>query len=85
MTKQPKQVLLLPGEAAEVLGMTREGVRRAENRGDLPAMKTRSGWRFFTLADVEAFRAERVRRLEVRLTKAKTGGAPLNRRGGVAR
>ena len=74
MAKQTADELVLPGEAAELLGISREGVRLAEGRGDIRAFKTRSGHRFFALSEVRAFKALRVKRLQERLEAAKQGG-----------
>lgn len=85
MAKKQTDVLLLSGEAAEVLGISREAVRQAENRGALRGLKTRSGYRFFALSDVQAFKAERVKKLEERLAALRSSEEPKARKAKVAR
>lgn len=49
-------------EAAQRLALTPAGVRAVVDRGELPAIRTECGTRFFVVADVEKLVAERARR-----------------------
>jgi excisionase family DNA binding protein len=51
--------LLLTSEAARVLGVTPDTVRRLERLGKLPAKKTARGVRLFARDDVERLAQER--------------------------
>lgn len=56
MTTDPT---LLTSDAARVLGVTADAVRDMERRGVLPAVRTASGVRLFSRADVERLAADR--------------------------
>jgi predicted site-specific integrase-resolvase len=51
--------LLLPTEAARLVGLSRDGLKAAAKRGDLRALTTECGWRLYERAEVERFKAER--------------------------
>jgi excisionase family DNA binding protein len=48
--------LLSVSDAAAALGMSAETVRKLEQRGLLPAIRTVSGWRLFRYEDIERLR-----------------------------
>jgi excisionase family DNA binding protein len=51
-----KERVLTPSEAAAILMVSRDTVRRAADRGQLTTYRTPGGQRRFRLADVEEFR-----------------------------
>ena len=55
--------LLLPSDAARILGVSTDTVRNMDARGQLPAMRTVSGRRLFRRSDVDQL--ARVRALPV--------------------
>ncbi len=64
-----KQHALTIGQAAEELGVTPSWLRFGERLGSLPlARRTQSGWRYYTVEDIERLRrlgvGDRKRRLE---------------------
>jgi DNA-binding transcriptional MerR regulator len=48
--------LLSVSDAAAALGLSAEAVRKLEQRGLLPAIRTSSGWRLFRHEDIERLR-----------------------------
>ena len=54
-----KTTLLTVSDAAEILDLTPDGVRRLSDRGDITTMRTLSGVRLFLLRDVKELAAER--------------------------
>lgn len=50
---------LTSGEAAKRLDMTPDGIRAAERRGAIKALKTEGGVRLFQQAEIENFRQVR--------------------------
>lgn len=60
MGKHPStdSLLLTSGEAASILGMSRDTVSRAADRGELSVIRTPGGQRRFSLSDVIRYKEE---------------------------
>ena len=54
--------LIQVGEAAKILGVSDQRVRQLEKSGEIDAMRTPRGVRFFLIEDVERLRQERQQR-----------------------
>ena len=54
-----ENILLTVSDAADMLDLTPNGVRRLSDRGDIETLRTRSGIRLFRLADVKRLAAQR--------------------------
>lgn len=54
--------ILTVRDAAKILGVSDQMVRRYERQGRIRAMRTAGGWRLFLRSDVVAFAAERAGR-----------------------
>jgi excisionase family DNA binding protein len=55
--------LITVGEAAKMLDLSADSVRRFEREGVLAAIRVGKGQRLFTPSDIERLRAEREKRL----------------------
>jgi len=65
MSKQAGEEFLLASEVSAIcikggVPLSPARVRQLERAGELPAMKTSTGWRLFSRRDVEAFLRKRV-------------------------
>ena len=56
----PEAVIMTPTEAAQVLFVSTDTVRKWADEGKLPCMKTMSGRRVFKSSDVENLRRKRL-------------------------
>jgi excisionase family DNA binding protein len=63
MSDQRAAQLLTPSEAARLLGISADSVRRLSNNGELPTVKTTGGFRVFKRADVERLAHQRAARV----------------------
>ena len=60
--KKPRNSALRVGEAAELLGVSVDTLRRWEAEGQLPVRRSRGGQRLVSLADVRQLQAKRRKR-----------------------
>src|SRR5437870_13758174 len=60
--KKPRNSALRVGEAAELLGVSVDTLRRWEAEGRLPVRRSRGGQRLVSLADVRRLQAKRRKR-----------------------
>jgi len=60
----PADDLLLPSEAARILGVSRGTIRNYADYGDIPVTRTVSGRRLFRRSDVEQLAGKRKRKAQ---------------------